>query len=56
MGQIRPWRLADADYVVDVNISVNIRRVVFVGGVPRPLRAIELAHIMDRSLKLQNQQ
>ncbi|VDM54884.1 unnamed protein product [Angiostrongylus costaricensis] len=46
--QIRPWRLADADYLVDVNIPINLRRVVFVGGVPRPIRAVELAHIMDR--------
>ncbi|CAJ0586581.1 unnamed protein product, partial [Mesorhabditis spiculigera] len=46
--QIRPWRLADADYLVDVNIPINPRRIVFVGGVPRPIRAVELAHIMDR--------
>ncbi|CAJ0608552.1 unnamed protein product [Cylicocyclus nassatus] len=46
--QIRPWRLADADYLVDVNVPINLRRVVFVGGVPRPIRAVELAHIMDR--------
>ncbi|KIH52376.1 hypothetical protein ANCDUO_17523, partial [Ancylostoma duodenale] len=37
--QIRPWRLADADYLVDVNVPINLRRVVFVGGVPRPIRA-----------------
>ncbi|KAJ1370688.1 Cytoplasmic polyadenylation element binding protein [Parelaphostrongylus tenuis] len=46
--QIRPWRLADADYLVDVSVPINLRRVVFVGGVPRPIRAVELAHIMDR--------
>ncbi|CAJ0932396.1 unnamed protein product, partial [Mesorhabditis belari] len=46
--QIRPWRLADAEYMVDVNMPINPRRVVFVGGVPRPIRAVELAHIMDR--------
>uniref|UniRef100_A0A0M3HF10 Cytoplasmic polyadenylation element-binding protein 1 n=1 Tax=Ascaris lumbricoides TaxID=6252 RepID=A0A0M3HF10_ASCLU len=46
--QIRPWRLADADYVVDPNISIWAHRAVFVGGVPRPIKAVELAHIMDR--------
>ncbi|VDM29353.1 unnamed protein product, partial [Toxocara canis] len=51
--QIRPWRLADADYVVDPNISISAHRAVFVGGVPRPIKAglslrLELAHIMDR--------
>ncbi|VDO75040.1 unnamed protein product [Heligmosomoides polygyrus] len=34
--------------MVDVNVPINLRRVVFVGGVPRPIRAVELAHIMDR--------
>ncbi|KAJ1359877.1 p21-activated kinase 1 [Parelaphostrongylus tenuis] len=37
--QIRLWRLADADYLVDVNAPINLRRVIFVGGVPRPIRA-----------------
>ncbi|VDN07072.1 unnamed protein product [Thelazia callipaeda] len=45
--QIRPWRLADADYVVEASIPLFARRVVFVGGVPRPIKAVELAHIMD---------
>ncbi|GMR43089.1 hypothetical protein PMAYCL1PPCAC_13284, partial [Pristionchus mayeri] len=46
--QIRSWKLADADYIVDVNMPINPRRVIFVGGVPRPIRAVELAHIMDK--------
>ncbi|KAJ1354423.1 Cpb-2p [Parelaphostrongylus tenuis] len=37
--QIRSWRLADADYLVDMNAPINLRRVVFVGGAPRPIRA-----------------
>ncbi|CAG9534723.1 unnamed protein product [Cercopithifilaria johnstoni] len=45
--QIRPWRLADADYVVEASIPLYARRAVFVGGVPRPIKAVELAHIMD---------
>uniref|UniRef100_A0A915CV73 Cytoplasmic polyadenylation element-binding protein 1 n=1 Tax=Ditylenchus dipsaci TaxID=166011 RepID=A0A915CV73_9BILA len=46
--QIRPWKLADADYVVQPNARINPRNAVFVGGVPRPIKAVELAHIMDR--------
>ncbi|VDK83309.1 unnamed protein product [Litomosoides sigmodontis] len=46
--QIRPWRLADADYVAEASIPLYARRAVFVGGVPRPIKAVELAHIMDR--------
>lgn len=46
--QIRPWRLADADYVLDATMSLDPRKTVFVGGVPRPLKAYELAMIMDR--------
>ncbi|KAJ1365169.1 p21-activated kinase 1 [Parelaphostrongylus tenuis] len=46
--QIRPMALSRCDYLVDVNAPINLRRVVFVGGVPRPIRAVELAHIMDR--------
>lgn len=37
--QIRPWRLADADYVVETSIPLYGRRTVFVGGVPRPIKA-----------------
>ncbi|XP_055615707.1 cytoplasmic polyadenylation element-binding protein 2 isoform X2 [Toxorhynchites rutilus septentrionalis] len=46
--QIRPWRLADADYVLDASMPLDARKTVFVGGVPRPLKAYELATIMDR--------
>ncbi|XP_059219567.1 translational regulator orb2 isoform X6 [Stomoxys calcitrans] len=46
--QIRPWRLADADYVLDATMTLDPRKTVFVGGVPRPLKAFELAMIMDR--------
>lgn len=37
--QIRPWRLADADYVLDASMPLDPRKTVFVGGVPRPLKA-----------------
>ena len=45
--QIRPWRLVDADFVVDSTIALDPRKTVFVGGVPRPLKASELATIMN---------
>uniref|UniRef100_A0A182FPZ4 RRM domain-containing protein n=1 Tax=Anopheles albimanus TaxID=7167 RepID=A0A182FPZ4_ANOAL len=46
--QIRPWKLADADFVLDASMPLDPRKTVFVGGVPRPLKAYELAMIMDR--------
>eukprot|EP00096_Caligus_rogercresseyi_P003589 TRINITY_DN1683_c0_g1_i1.p1 TRINITY_DN1683_c0_g1~~TRINITY_DN1683_c0_g1_i1.p1 ORF type:complete len:731 (-),score=197.28 TRINITY_DN1683_c0_g1_i1:1795-3987(-) len=46
--QIRPWRLSDADFVLDASLPLDPRKTVFVGGVPRPLKAVELALIMDR--------
>lgn len=46
--QIRPWCLSDADFVMDASQILDPRKTIFVGGVPRPLRAVELALIMDR--------
>lgn len=37
--QIRPWNLADSDYVLDDSQALDPRKTIFVGGVPRPLRA-----------------
>lgn len=45
--QIRPWRLSDADFVLDSTLALDPRKTVFVGGVPRPLKANELANIMN---------
>lgn len=45
--QIRPWRLSDADYVLDSTLALDPRKTIFVGGVPRPLKASELANIMN---------
>lgn len=45
--QIRPWKLSDADYVLDSTLALDPRKTVFVGGVPRPLKALELAYIMN---------
>lgn len=39
--QIRPWRLSDADFVLDASMPLDPRKTVFVGGVPRPLKAGE---------------
>uniref|UniRef100_A0A6G1SQ08 Putative RNA-binding protein orb2 n=1 Tax=Aceria tosichella TaxID=561515 RepID=A0A6G1SQ08_9ACAR len=45
--QIRPWRLSDSDFVLDSTLTLDPRKTVFVGGVPRPLKASELATIMN---------
>ncbi|XP_063963931.1 cytoplasmic polyadenylation element-binding protein 2-like [Lytechinus pictus] len=37
--QIRPWNLADSDFVLDGSQPLDPRKTIFVGGVPRPLRA-----------------
>jgi len=43
--QIRPWKLSDADYVLDASMPLDPRKTVFVGGVPRPLKAgISIIH------------
>lgn len=39
--QIRPWNLADSDFVKDGSQPLDPRKTIFVGGVPRPLRARE---------------
>jgi cytoplasmic polyadenylation element-binding protein len=45
--QVRPWRLSDSDFVLDSTLTLDPRKTVFVGGVPRPLKASELATIMN---------
>ena len=45
--QIRPWSLCDADFTMDNSQPIPPRRTIFVGGVPRPLKAGELAVIMN---------
>ena len=39
--QIRPWNLNDSDFVMDGSQPLDPRKTIFVGGVPRPLRAGE---------------
>ena len=36
---MRAWRLGDADWALEANAALDPRRTVFLGGVPRPLRA-----------------
>ena len=44
---MRPWNLSDADFVMDGSQPLDPRKTVFVGGVPRPLRAGYLLQIFD---------
>ena len=50
--QIRPWRLSDADFVLDASLPLDPRKTVFVGGVPRPLKAGKSGN--DVLLQVQN--
>ncbi|XP_034245598.1 cytoplasmic polyadenylation element-binding protein 2-like [Thrips palmi] len=45
--QIRPWNLTDAEYTLDDSVPLDPRKTVFVGGVPRPFKAVELACLMN---------
>ncbi|CAI2345043.1 unnamed protein product [Caenorhabditis sp. 36 PRJEB53466] len=47
--QIRPWLLADAEFLMDFNVPINTKLVAFIGGVPRPLKAVELAHFFEQT-------
>ncbi len=44
--QIRPWCLSDSLCIREPSENLDLRKAVFVGGVPRPLKAVELAQIM----------
>ncbi|CAD5232570.1 unnamed protein product [Bursaphelenchus xylophilus] len=46
--QVRPWLLADGDYVPDPNVKIDSRLIVFVGGVPRTVRAVDIALAMSK--------
>lgn len=51
--QIRPWNLSDSDFVMDGSQPLDPRKTIFVGGVPRPLRAGEykenVGHVVEAS-------
>ena len=46
--QIRAWSLQDADFVMDGFQPLDHRKTIFVGGVPRTLKSVELAVIMHK--------
>ena len=48
--QIRPWNLSDADFVMDGSQPLDPRKTIFVGGVPRPLRAGMYIHLPGDSI------
>ncbi|XP_065184761.1 cytoplasmic polyadenylation element-binding protein 2-like isoform X2 [Sycon ciliatum] len=45
--QVRAWRISDGECHFDKSKEVDSRLTAFVGGVPRPLRADQLAKIMN---------
>ncbi len=45
--QIRPWNLTDSDYIMDHTQPIDPRKTIFIGGVPRPLKAAELGDIFN---------
>ena len=44
--QIRPWRVSNSYFMANSSFEGDSRNAVFVGGVPRPLKASELADVM----------
>jgi len=46
--QVRPWLVRDMNYVPKPYLPLDPRRTVFIGGLPRPTRAIDLAKIVER--------
>ncbi|KAL5471467.1 hypothetical protein EMCRGX_G029587 [Ephydatia muelleri] len=45
--QIRPWKITDSDFIMDHSQPIDPRKTIFIGGVPRPLKAHELADIFN---------
>uniref|UniRef100_A0AAF5PUT7 Cytoplasmic polyadenylation element-binding protein 1 n=4 Tax=Wuchereria bancrofti TaxID=6293 RepID=A0AAF5PUT7_WUCBA len=45
--QVRPWRLDDMEFMLREDMPLNPRRTIFIGGVPRPTKARELACVLD---------
>ncbi|CAD5233173.1 unnamed protein product [Bursaphelenchus xylophilus] len=46
--QVRPWNTADTDYVPQPDYCVDYRFTVFLGGVPRTIRAVDIAQAMSQ--------
>lgn len=49
--QIRPWNLSDSDFVMDGSQPLDPRKTIFVGGVPRPLRASKSSSFVSRGVE-----
>ena len=45
--QIRPWKITDSDFIMDHSQPIDPRKTIIIGGVPRPLKAHELADIFN---------
>ncbi|KAE9556609.1 hypothetical protein FO519_000015 [Halicephalobus sp. NKZ332] len=51
--QVRPWRKSDSFYIIgDLNdpiSKINPHHSVFIGGVPRPTRAVDLVNVLEEA-------
>ena len=45
--QIRPWKITDSAFIMDHSQPIDPHKTIFIGGVPRPLKACELADIFN---------
>uniref|UniRef100_A0A915KS76 RRM domain-containing protein n=1 Tax=Romanomermis culicivorax TaxID=13658 RepID=A0A915KS76_ROMCU len=50
--QVRPWCLVDSEYYLDRSLSLDLRKTVFIGGVPRPLKARKLHCFTSKTVSL----
>ncbi|KAK6051306.1 hypothetical protein COOONC_11189 [Cooperia oncophora] len=46
LAQVRPWYLSSIAHIPDSDAKIDPRLTVFIGGVPRPLAAQELASLL----------
>jgi len=46
--QVRPWFVSDMHHVPKPHLPLDPRRTVFIGGLPRPTRAIDLAKAVEQ--------
>ncbi|VDM50527.1 unnamed protein product [Toxocara canis] len=45
--EVRPWRLSDINFMLQADMPINHRRTVFIGAMPRPITAGEVARHMN---------
>uniref|UniRef100_A0AC35FLV9 RRM domain-containing protein n=1 Tax=Panagrolaimus sp. PS1159 TaxID=55785 RepID=A0AC35FLV9_9BILA len=46
--QVRPWRLSDFVYLPYPGTTLDPRNTVFIGGVPRPTRAVDIVDAFEK--------